>query len=38
MCDTILAITILIGYEGEDWVLPEYNRYYWIGYGLENRN
>ena len=38
MNDTILAITILIGYEGKDWVPPEYNHYYWTGYGTMNRN
>ena len=38
MNDTILGFICLIGISGEDWVLPEYNHYYWLGYGILNRN
>jgi len=38
MNDTLYGLLCLMGYEAIDWTFPEYNRYYWIGYGYLNRN
>lgn len=36
--DTILAITILLGYEGEDYFLPETDNDWWYLYLWVKRN
>jgi len=38
MNDTLYGLLCLMGYEAVDWVLPEHNHFYWLGYGYLNRN
>ena len=38
MSNPLLAFCVIYGYQGEDWILPEYNPYYWLGYGQLQRN
>lgn len=38
MNDTFQSILALLGELGKDWLKPEYNYYYWLGYAQLNRN